>query len=86
MQVQALGQEDFLEEGKETHSSVLAWRIPWSEEPGRLQVHMVTKSRTRLKQLSMYAPLCTGFQSCFPVTDERLKYQPALRLVDKSCS
>ena len=35
--VQALGGEDPLEEGKATHSSVLAWRIPWTEEPGRLQ-------------------------------------------------
>ena len=32
-----LGQEDPLEEGMETHSSILAWRIPWTEEPGRLQ-------------------------------------------------
>ena len=36
-QVQSLGQEDLLEEGMATHSSILAWRIPWSEEPGRLQ-------------------------------------------------
>ena len=35
--VQSLGQEDFLEEGMATHSSILAWRIPWTEEPGRLQ-------------------------------------------------
>ena len=35
--VQALAQEDPLEEGMETHSSTLAWRIPWTEEPGRLQ-------------------------------------------------
>ena len=35
--VQALGQEDLLEEEMETHSSILAWRIPWTEEPGRLQ-------------------------------------------------
>ena len=35
--VQFLGQEDPLEEGMATHSSVLAWRIPWTEEPGRLQ-------------------------------------------------
>ena len=34
--VQALAQEDPLEEGMETHSSTLAWRIPWTEEPGRL--------------------------------------------------
>ena len=32
-----LGQEDALEEGMATHSSILAWRIPWTEEPGRLQ-------------------------------------------------
>ena len=37
MQVQSLGQEDPLEEGTATHSSTLAWRIPWTEEPGRLQ-------------------------------------------------
>ena len=32
-----LGQEDPLEEGMTTHSSILTWRIPWAEEPGRLQ-------------------------------------------------
>ena len=36
-QVQYLGQERTLEEEMETHSSILAWRIPWTEEPGRLQ-------------------------------------------------
>ena len=36
-QVQCLGQEDPLEKGRETHSSTLAWRIPWTEEPGGLQ-------------------------------------------------
>ena len=35
--VGSLGQEDPLEEGMATHSSILAWRILWSEEPGRLQ-------------------------------------------------
>ena len=35
--VQSLGQEDPLEEGMATHSSILAWRIPWTEEPGGLQ-------------------------------------------------
>ena len=34
--VRSLGQEDPLEEGMATHSSVLAWRIPWTEEPGKL--------------------------------------------------
>ena len=36
-QVRSLGWEDPLEEGKATHSSILAWRVPWTEEPGRLQ-------------------------------------------------
>ena len=35
--VQSLGQEDPLEKEMVTHSSILAWRIPWMEEPGRLQ-------------------------------------------------
>ena len=35
--VRFLSQEDPLEEGMATHSSILAWRIPWTEEPGRLQ-------------------------------------------------
>ena len=35
--VRSLGGEDPLEKGMATHSSVLAWRIPWTEEPGRLQ-------------------------------------------------
>jgi len=35
--VQSLGREDPLEEEMVTHSSILAWRIPWTEDPGRLQ-------------------------------------------------
>ena len=36
-QVQYLGQEDPLEKGMATHSTIIAWRIPWTEEPGGLQ-------------------------------------------------
>ena len=36
-QAQSLGQEDPLEKGMATHSSILAWRIPWTEEPGSLE-------------------------------------------------
>ena len=35
-QVQSLGQEDPLEKGMGIHSSILAWRIPWTEEPGKV--------------------------------------------------
>ena len=45
--VQFLGQEGPLEKKMATHSSVLAWKIPWTEEPGGLYiVHGVTKSQT----------------------------------------
>ena len=37
LQVQSLGREDHLDEGMATHSSILVWRIPWSEEPAGLQ-------------------------------------------------
>ena len=37
MRVQSLGQEDSLEKEMATHSSILAWEIPWTEEPGGLQ-------------------------------------------------
>ena len=39
MQVLSLGQEYPLEEGMATHSSILPWRIPWTEDPGGLQGH-----------------------------------------------
>jgi len=41
------GQEDLLEEKTTTHSSILVWKIPWTEEPGRLE-SMVAKSQTQL--------------------------------------
>ena len=43
--VQFLGQEDPLEKGMATHTSILAWRIPWTEEPGRLQSMEVQRVR-----------------------------------------
>ena len=48
--VQSLGQEDPLEKGMATHSSVLAWRISWTEEPGGLQSMGLQKSWTRLSE------------------------------------
>ena len=46
MQVQSLGQEDPLEKDVATHSSVLAWKIPWTEEPGGQQSIESQKSQT----------------------------------------
>ena len=47
-QVWSLGWEDPLEQGIVTHSSILAWRIPWTEEPGEIQSMESNKSQTRL--------------------------------------
>ena len=55
MQVRSLGQQDSLEEGVATHSSTLAWRIPMDRRAWWATVHGVTKSQTRLKQLSMHS-------------------------------
>ena len=44
--VRSLGREDPPEEGMAIYSSILAWEIPWTEEPGRLQVYRVANSRT----------------------------------------
>ena len=47
--LQSLGRGDLLEKEMATHSSILAWKIPWTEEPGKLHiVHGVTKSQIPL--------------------------------------
>ena len=67
-QVRSLGGEDPLEEGMATHSSILAWRIPCTEEPGGLQSMGSQKSQTRMKRLSTHSmpqTLCQAFYFCF---------------------
>ena len=72
MWVQPLCQEDPLEKGMATHSSILAWRIPWTEEPGRLQ-----SMGSRLKRLSTHAHLlnlccwwCLQFEGSLNITKQ----------------
>ena len=50
MQVRSLGQEDALEEGMATHSSILSWRISCTEEPGRLQSMGLQRDSTEATQ------------------------------------
>ena len=65
--VRSLGQEDPLEKEMVTHSSILAWRIPWTEKPGRLHtVHGVAKSRTRLSNF-------TSLRRCQEMNNTRCK-------------
>ena len=57
IRVQSLGWEDPLEKEMATHSSILAWKIPWTEEPGRLQsVRGVAKNQTRLSNFTFTWP------------------------------
>ena len=51
--VQSLVWEELLEEEMATHSSILAWKIPWTEEPGRLQ-SVGSQSRTRLSDFTSF--------------------------------
>ena len=46
--VRSLGRENSLEKEMATHSSILAWEIPWTEDPGWATVHGVAKSQTKL--------------------------------------
>ena len=59
MQVSSLGREDFLGKGMVTHSSILVWRIPWTEEPRGLQ-SIESQSQTQLKQLSAHICMPAG--------------------------
>ena len=52
IQVQFLGQEDALEMGMAAHSSILAWRIPWTEEPGGLKSMWSQRDRHNLNNLA----------------------------------
>ena len=46
-QVLSLGREDPLEKGMVTHSNILAWQIPWTEEPGRLQSEIIKETQIK---------------------------------------
>ena len=52
--VQSLGLEDPLEKEVATHSSTLDWKIPWMEDPGRLQFMGVAKDRTQLSNFTFH--------------------------------
>ena len=60
MWVQSLGQEDPLEEGMATRSSILAWRIPMDRGAWRATVHGVAKSQTQLNWLSTHTSILWG--------------------------
>ena len=71
MQVRSLDSEDSLEDGTATHSSILTWKIPWTEEPGGLQ--WVIKSWTRLKQLSKHAHMQEKEYHCLEIMGKKIE-------------
>ena len=60
IRVRSLGREDPLEQEMATHSSILAWRIPWTEDPGRLQ-SMGLQSQTRLSDFTSLHHISKGW-------------------------
>ena len=73
-QVWSLGWKDPLEEGMAAHSGILAWRIPWAEEPGRLQYigsQRVGHDWSNLAHMHVYMCVCVCmyFFRLFPLTD-----------------
>ena len=57
IQVQSLGRDDPMENGMATHSSILAWRIPWTEEPGRLYSPWGCKESDMTEKLNFHFSL-----------------------------
>ena len=67
-QVRSLGQEDPVEMGMATHSSILAWRIPWTKEPGRLQSWGCKELETA-EQLTLFRYLRVDWKACHMITE-----------------
>ena len=83
--IRFLGQEDPLEEEVATHPSILAWRIPWTEEPGRLHtVHRVAKSQTQLSDWVHTRTTCRSLESALKWANPELA--PLLNLLSGSFS
>ena len=63
IQVQSLGWENFLEKEVGSHFSILAWKIPWIEDPGRLW-SMGSQESDKTQQLNYHQPICLPCRSC----------------------
>ena len=65
--VRSLGQEDPLEKGMATHSSILAWRLPWTEEPGGLQSMGSQRVRHNSAPIGFNWGACTSVAQSYPI-------------------
>ena len=59
-QVRSLRQEDPLEKEMATHASILAWKIPWTEEPGRVGHNLATQQQTASQRHLGFVPMVPG--------------------------
>ena len=82
MWAQSPGQEDPLEEGMATHSSILAWRIPGTEGPGELQSTPQSQSQTRLsvRDIASYSCVCALQSMYFSVLSTPETQPPNMHL------
>ena len=69
--VRSLGQEDLLENGMVTHSNILAWRIPWTEEPGRLWSWGCNESQMQLSSECIFI-----YNTCIWRMYKNIQYTP----------
>ena len=72
--IQSLGQEDLLEKEMAIHSSMLAWRVPWTEEPGGLQSLGLQESDTLVTKLLLQHTISTQRCRVFSSTAHSKKY------------
>ena len=79
--VRSLGQEDALEEETATHSTILSWITPWTEEPGRFTVHGVTKSQTHMNNCAPALIRREGRKESLHSLSLSLSHQPCERIV-----
>ena len=73
-QVQPMGREDPLEKGMATHSSILAWRIPWTEEPSWLQSLGLQRVGHHWATNTQYSPLSISVDFTFTVSTNELPF------------
>ena len=71
MRIQSLGQEDPLEEEMASHSSILAWKIPWTEEPGGLYTSLLESDMA--KRLTVTEQAHTFYNQLFQILPKKKK-------------
>ena len=86
--ISSLGREDALEKEMATHSSILAWRIPWSEKSGRLESHGVARVAHDLVTKPPYCDVysyCSDYQIAINISTPVSTHFLQIKIADKNC-